>query len=303
MEQPHSPSHSTPQEELRYFHVTSRCHLSAFLLQHEKSCQILAELCLHYARACRIALLNYCFMDNHFHLEVGVRQNSLPLEKMVGLIKREFTVRFKRWFNEEYRPTIRYRQPRMTNGTLWDGGFHAEPLDDLSHLQNCTLYIENNRISAELKHIAEPHDSDQRSSIVLNRLLNAPFQSAAWYLSGTSTPPHLNPLTNGHDGLWATDEEIREYWRKPASALPPGWKRVWFNDQRRILKPPAPSNRQYPFHPFFQTLGDSSKERSLRFGELLVTAFWANHRNRTIEEPEIDKRGFSLTHAFGKVAS
>jgi REP element-mobilizing transposase RayT len=265
--------------ELAYFHVTSRCHLSKYYLAMERPKEILAELCLHYARLYGVQLLDYSLMDNHFHLTVGVPRGSEVLAKMVGSIKQQFTRAYKEWFNQEYRPTNRYRQAKLERGTLWDGPYFAEEIADFSYLMACTLYVETNRLEAECSD-AVPEADGQAASLtdeeILEQLKSYRFHSTRWYLSGPGTEEPV--LTDGTDGEWATEEEVAKYWKRPRAALPAGWRKVWCKGREGILKPPPKERRRYAPHPFVDELGKTPRERSEALAQHLVAAFWKNRR-------------------------
>src|SRR5690554_5737994 len=59
-----------------YFHVTSKSHVDAHILKRDEVKLIFEKECIHYARVFEIALTNYCIMDNHFHLKIGVPANG-----------------------------------------------------------------------------------------------------------------------------------------------------------------------------------------------------------------------------------
>ena len=265
------PDPATPDPDLAYFHITSRSHLRTFYLQQDRPKEILAELCLHYARLYHVSLLDYCFMDNHFHLIVAIERHRADLlSKFVGCIKQQFTREYKFWFNHTYRPSNKYRDKKLERGTLWDGPALTIELDDFSYLAACTLYVENNRI------VTEQHEEEPSLEDLINALKASPHQSARWYLGGRQG--HDPCLTDGTDGVWATREELDTYWTLPKRSLPQGWRKVWSKDSPGILKPPPPSQRRYASHPFIQSLASSPDDQATELARLLQMAYRRTRR-------------------------
>ncbi len=263
------------ERDLVYFHVMSRSHLRKKYLEKARPKEILANLCQHYARVFQIALLDYCIMDNHVHLIVGIERQALHLlGKFVGCIKQQFTREFKAWFNGSFRPSDRYREPKLERGTLWDGPYVALELDDYSYMGACTLYVENNRVVATWDEERQEDTSlaaEPTTEELIPRLEESRFQSAGWYLRGRQG--HDPVLTDGTDGVWATPEEVEEYWTRPKRELPAGWRKVWCQDRRGILKPPADQDRRYASHPYIESLGDTPQEQARQFAINLQMAF------------------------------
>jgi REP element-mobilizing transposase RayT len=267
-----------------FYHATSRIHLQRHLLARPEVKQMLAELCAHYARVCRIALVHFSLMDNHFHLELGhSRQSICSVSKMVGCIKQQFTNRFKHWYNGEYRKARRYRVPMMGKGTLWDGPCHLERIEDERQLLACSLYIEANRIKAtggqELARLdcaprLDPHSErlQPEYEAILEQIRNFPFHSARYYLAATGE--HEDVLTDGLDSVWATREEFEVFWPLPCRRLPAGWRKVWFKGYVSILKPTQDSKRRRLEPVFWRRLGRCDAGRARRFGYLLMESCW-----------------------------
>jgi REP element-mobilizing transposase RayT len=254
------------EQEKAYFHVTSRCHLSQHYLEMDRSKELLGELCRHYARVFEVELLDYCFMDNHLHLEVGVeRERAGVLAKFVGCIKQQFTREYKAWFNEVYRKADRYRKKKMGRGTLWDGPYQALELDSERYLGACTLYIENNRVM-EAWGEGEPTEEE-----LVEWVKGYEHQSGGWYLGGRKGEERW--LTDGKDGEWATEEEGKEYGKVGKGELPRGWRKVWVEDRRGIMKETPAEKRSYGRHPYIESLGETAEEQGEELGRQLMMAY------------------------------
>jgi REP element-mobilizing transposase RayT len=278
---------------VEYFHVMSRIHLGRYLLEKDHVKEILAEECLHYARVCRIEIVHYCIMDNHFHLFVGVRRDSLSLSKMMGCIKQQFTNKFKVWFNTDYRKEIKYRRKALSEGTLWKGRCKYERIEDAIQFGTCSLYIENNRLVVACKEaigeLSEPPSfqdaCEEEASLaksvrgvirlmqpcyeeLLEKVKGFAFQSAGYYLGVCKG--YETYLTDGRDGVWASADEVKAWFRVAAKKLPEGWRKCWFKGQRGILKKPRPTERSFAANPFYQRLGQTDDVRAAQYGRLLL---------------------------------
>jgi REP element-mobilizing transposase RayT len=302
------------EDIVEYWHVASRIHLGRFLLDRDEVKEILAAECLHYARVCRIAIVHYCFMDNHFHLVVGLTKKSLALSKMIGCIKQQFTNKFKTWFNKVYRPQNRYRRPVLKNGTLWDGPPRPERIESEVQLGACTLYVENNRLVVSCKDdigaleespcfiLSEEGDEAEEAEFMLqpcyqellDKLKSYPFQSAGHYLG--AVPAEETILTDGKDGVLASEAEVDAWFKVAAHKLPEGWRKVWFKDCPGILKETPVEARTYARNPFYERLGTSETLRCAHFGRLLLgSCFRKRHQIAKIErEDHGSEAGLSL---------
>jgi REP element-mobilizing transposase RayT len=301
---------------VQYFHVTNRIHLGRYLLEKDCVKTILAEECLHYARVCEIEIVHYCIMDNHFHLLVGVRSHSKPLSKMMGCIKQQFTNKFKTWFNGVYRKENRYRKKALTNGTLWQGRCKYERIEDDAQFGACSLYIENNRIVVRAKQdIGElqeapkfqverkydhPDEVFERSpwetfigplqscyETLLDQAKGFAFHSAPYYLGACEGSDTY--LTSGKDAVWASDDEVREYFRVAASKLPEGWRKCWFKESPGIVKKPDDALRTFADNPFYARLGTTDAVRAAHYGRLLMGACYRKRASiAEIEDEECE---------------
>jgi REP element-mobilizing transposase RayT len=308
----------TPWPHVDYYHVMSKIHLGRYLLEKEAVKKILAEEILHYARICEIEILHYSIMDNHFHLFVGVRGYSKALSKMMGCIKQQFTIKFKAWFNNVYRKENRYRRHALTNGTLWQGRCRYERIEDDAQFATCSLYIENNRLVVKAKNdigrLDEPpafqtssareHSSCHTTSTgweslfgllqpcyedLLDQVKSFAFHSAPYYLGGCEA--HQTYLTDGNDGIWASDGEVEAYFHVAANKLPEGWRKCWFKGHKGILKKPADYQRTYADNPFYDRLGSTDERRAAQYGRLLMGACYRKrHDIMDIVEDDYEPR-------------
>ncbi len=282
-----------------YFHVTSRIHLSKRLLSKDEVKDILKTQCLHYARACKVALLNYCILEDHLHLLIGIKSETFQearakAAKVIGCIKQQFTKRYKHWHEKIYRVQRKFRIKRLTKSTLWDGRALIEYLADETDLLACTLYVEANNIKVNAaNHIkmlekAPTPNTVQTSSttiqcfdagyhLMLEKLKSYEFQSAGWYLNAQKG--HTTALSDGTDGIWATAAELEIWWDVPVSKYPPGWRKVWFTIGGGILKTTPDSARRYAKHPAYEMLGENRQDRAHALGHFLLSVCWLSRTN------------------------
>ncbi len=289
-----------------YFHITSRVHFQRRIFEREEVKEMLRKHCLHYARVCEVALLNYCFMDNHFHLNVAVRVEALACfnaSKFVGCIKQQFTNEYKIWFNGPYRREKRHRPKELGNGTLWEGRPHIERIEDDAQFAACTLYIEANRLracsGAQLDALEEPpmlrtHDDEEARlqpcyEELLERVQSYRYQSARWYIGGCQGEEPA--LTDGTDGNWASEQELELWWEVPVRDLPKGWRKVWFKERPGILKPTLAHARSYMENPFIARLGSTPQARGRTFARLLMSTCWHGRNRRVCDDDEGNEPG------------
>ncbi|MBA2664469.1 MAG: transposase [Bradymonadaceae bacterium] len=276
-----------------FVHVTSRSHLGRKLIVADEIKEMLGELCRHYCQVCGIELHHYCIMDNHLHLVLALPngRGDADLSLAVGCIKQQFSRHYKRWYNTVYRKQKRHRPTPLGKGTLWDGPFHQVYLDNDPQLASCIFYVEANRLKVtsyeQIQKLLErpcvqiPNATPSPAlwlecqgalqpcyEALLEKLRCSNHQSASWYLRGCQG--HEAALTDGTDVTWATDAEVKQWWKQPAHLLPRGWRRVWIAGQRRIAKPTPEQARRYPQSPLMARLGATPEMRGRNFGRLLM---------------------------------
>ncbi len=299
-EAPENTDHERPQESTQpiegyyYFHVTSKSHVDAHILKRDDVKQIFERECIHYARVFEIALTNYCIMDNHFHLKIGVPAEGISLEdarkrcaKAVGCIKQQFTNRFKVWYNIDYRREKGHRIPKLGGGSMWSGTLHIDHIHDDAYLATSALYVEANRIKVTCAELIERLDRPpQVTSSCANdcygftngydelfrTLLGSKFQSAQAYMNEDLRAN--TALTDGLDGIWATPEEVDQLWHLPACKLQNGLRKVHVNKERRILKITPSNLRTYHTTPFIKRLGQTAAVRQQKFAQLVLASCW-----------------------------
>lgn len=309
----------TPDEELIpidgvfYFHVKSKCHLTKKIFTRDDVKEILESQCLHYARACKVALVNYSVLSDHFHMLIGIPgdcyvQARAMASKMVGCIKQQFTKRFKNWHEIVYRREKRYRCQKLSKGTLWDGRAEIEFIANKQELLSCVLYIESNHIlihaAADIRKLDSPPaqttaNKNTKDGIspnylkILHKFCANQHHSGTWYINGSKG--HKTKLSDGTDGIWLTGRELEYWWRKPVKSYPSGWRKVWFKKGGGILITTPNAKRRYPRNPAIEQLGRTSTEQGNALRQLILTTCWLSRttvwvdRYTASEEPGMGK--------------
>ena len=274
----HPPRPGCRFEPGQILHITSRLHEQKARLQWEEAKSILRELIVQYGRVCRVCVLHYAILDNHLHLVVRVLPDSEPISRFVGCIKAGFTRAFKRWYNQ----LCIGSGPPLERSTMWDGPYHASIVGEGRHRHNVVCYVSTNRSCArdrqQIMALQEPPQLGRLSReyrALLERMAQDRQQSTAVYLSGMQQLQHREPvLTDGTDAVWATEEEVRLWWKRKVSELPDGWRKISFGGQRRILKDTPPELRSLGQGPWWTALGDDDEARAEAMAYSLCDYLW-----------------------------
>lgn len=88
-----------------------------------------------YKKKFSFKLYGYCLMPNHVHL-IGEIKKAKNISKLMQIVNRLYTG----YFNEKYKKV----------GHLWQGRFKSKVIAKDKYLLNCTCYIEQNPIRANL---------------------------------------------------------------------------------------------------------------------------------------------------------
>ena len=273
-----------PREGCRFeagqlLHLSSQIHLDDQLLRCPKAREILECLIRDYARVCRVEVLHYGLGEGRFDVLARVLPDSEPVGKFMGCIKAGFTRTFKRWFNDR-RPEQR---SLLGLGSMWGGPYRAVILeeDDL-HAAACLVNTEQVWSTEQrlVEALEQAPDEEGRGPVyaeILRALRRCSNHSADFYLSGRAKTPAPVALTDGTDAVWATEEEVRQWWRKPVADLPRGWRRICFRGEKRILKRTLEQERSLPDGPWWQGLGGGDEERAVAMAASLCLALWKRH--------------------------
>jgi REP element-mobilizing transposase RayT len=291
-------------------HVTWQCHLGEGWLQQPKAKEIFLRLLRRYCRICRYGLLHYSIMDTHPHLILKTQEDAEPLDKMIGTLKAQFTRKYKSAMREAHQSEFSFGG-LAENGTLWTRSFFSREVLSNLYLLNCVFYVEANQLKAmhpdKIEEILydliekpevppEFEDLDADCPLVLQpgyadlveRARDWSWHSARYYLDEShGDDPYL---TDGTDAVWASAEEVERYWETSLANLPKGWRKVYFGQRHRILKPTPDHRRKLPVCPVFSNLGANHLQRVRRFAVGLMDSVWRGWSRIAEDTPRPNER-------------
>lgn len=117
------------------YHVVIRGADRQLLFEEESDYQKYLEILKHYKEKYSISLYAYCLMDNHIHLVLNIKLNSLED------IFRKINTCYAVWFNMKYQRT----------GHLQQGRYHSEPIEDERYFLTAIRYVHQNPLKAGME--------------------------------------------------------------------------------------------------------------------------------------------------------
>ena len=159
------------------WHLTHRCHESAFLLKFARDRRTWIRWLFEAKKRFGLCVLNYVVTSNHIHLlvrDTGHGEIPPSMQLIAG------------------RTAQQYNQRKKRKGAFWEDRYHATAVATDNHLVQCLVYIDMNMVRAgAVNHprewresaYAERHAAQQRYCIV-----DAPTLRA---LLGFREPAHL----------------------------------------------------------------------------------------------------------------
>ena len=123
------------------YHACNNGARKSLLFQCSEDYQYLYQLLQTYAARCKITVLVYCFMPDHYHLLL--RQDG---EIAINLFMAKVFALYSRWFNSKY----------SQSGTLFEGRFKAVCVDTDFLLSFLCGFIHLNPQEADL--VSDPCD-------------------------------------------------------------------------------------------------------------------------------------------------
>ena len=79
-----------------YYHIYNRGNNKDAVLKHSSDKQIFVNLLYRHKNECNIKLVNYCIMDNHFHLIVKTNKDPKNLSKYMQKVLTSFAIQINR---------------------------------------------------------------------------------------------------------------------------------------------------------------------------------------------------------------
>lgn len=142
------------------WHITHRCHRSAFLLKFVRDRRRWRHWLFEARRRYGLSVLNYIATSNHVHLlcaDQGRGEISRSLQLAAGRTAQEFNFR------------------KTRKGAFWEDRYHATAVQSGEHLMRCMTYIDLNMVRAgvvghprdwEVSGYNEIQDPWQRKSVI-----------------------------------------------------------------------------------------------------------------------------------------
>jgi putative transposase len=157
-----------------YYHIFNRGVSKSTLFREPANYLFVTEKLQTYRKANHIAVIAYCLMPNHYHLLL--RQDGV---KPAGNVPQSVFNSYSKAYNLKY----------SHSGTLFEGRFHAKPIQTKSHLLHLCCYIHGNPVKDGL--VADPADwawsnylewnGERNGSLVDHDFINCQFDNAEEY--------------------------------------------------------------------------------------------------------------------------
>ncbi len=125
---------------VRTFFVTSKTSQGKYLLQSQRSAELLIDVLRSYTLAGRFKVHEFVVMPDHLHVLISVGANT-SIERAMQFIKGNFSFRRKKELG--------------LSGEIWQRGFSEGRVDDRRSFLAHKTYIDENPIRAGLADAAE----------------------------------------------------------------------------------------------------------------------------------------------------
>ncbi|MBU1120156.1 transposase [Patescibacteria group bacterium] len=119
-----------------FYHIYNRGNNKALIFLSEKDYKLFKGLMYKYAKTNNLIVVAYCFMPNHFHLVLKMKDDLESVSKCM----RAFMTSYVMLFNRKYQRV----------GHLWQGPFQARRITDKKDLSSVLVYIKRNPAEAGL---------------------------------------------------------------------------------------------------------------------------------------------------------
>jgi putative transposase len=115
-----------------YYHIYNRGNNKEQILKFKEDKQLFVNLLYKYCKPCKVRLICYCIMDNHFHLIVKSGEEPKNISKFMQKVTTSFAVQINR------------RRQRV--GHVFQGRYNAKLLRYKKDLLRATKYIKQNPV-------------------------------------------------------------------------------------------------------------------------------------------------------------
>jgi putative transposase len=124
------------------FHVTNRAALGQVLFDSPDSYLLFLHTLKQACEHVPMRVLAYCLMPNHWHLVLApIRDGDLS--------------RFMHWLTGTHAKRLRHATNTVGRGAVYQGPYHADPVDNEAGLYRLLRYVERNPVRARLIERAE----------------------------------------------------------------------------------------------------------------------------------------------------
>lgn len=120
------------KNEKGFYHIIARGIGKMIIFENDYDYSKMIELLFRYSEECRVKLIAYCLMDNHFHLLIKDDYDS------ISLFMKKTLVSYSYFFNEKY----------QRSGHLFQNRFVSRVIESDADLLNVFKYIMNNPVKA-----------------------------------------------------------------------------------------------------------------------------------------------------------
>ncbi len=117
-----------------YYHIVNRGVERRKVFYHDEDFQYFLTIIVETADLYNITIHNYCFMDNHYHLLIELKDENL------SKFMKNINGKYAKYFNKRY----------QRNGHLWQGRFKSWYVTNEAYLYTLIQYIENNPLKANI---------------------------------------------------------------------------------------------------------------------------------------------------------
>ncbi len=117
-----------------YYHIINRGVEQRVIFKEKEDYDFFIEQLSILSKSFNITIHNYCLMNNHYHLLIETRDESLS--KFMRQVNGVYAI----YFNKKYK----------RSGHLWQGRFKSWYVTDESYLYTLILYIEQNPLKAKI---------------------------------------------------------------------------------------------------------------------------------------------------------
>jgi len=118
-----------------YYHIITRGIDQRKLFRYPADYQSLKRIILDYLEKFPVSIHNYCFMPNHLHFLVYVKQGAV-LPKFMQAILQVYAYQFRAKFK--------------STGFVFQNRYKSKIIEKASYLLECARYIERNPLRANL---------------------------------------------------------------------------------------------------------------------------------------------------------